>query len=61
MIANEILRLPASERAKLAPARTRHHHCATADVVRASAASAGAAAPAARPRSAQHLSGFARA
>ena len=57
------LRLPASESAKLTPARTREHaRAASEDVARASAAEDDVVtAPAARRRPAHHLSGFARA
>jgi hypothetical protein len=57
------MRLPASESAKLAPARTREHDGAAAeDVARAQRAEDDlVATPAARPRLANHLSGFARA
>jgi hypothetical protein len=57
------MRLPASELAKLAPARTRpHKSAASEDIARARAAEDDVvAAPAARPRPANHLSGFARA
>ncbi len=56
------LGLPASECAKLVPARSAHEQrAAEQDVVRPQAADEGVIAPATRPRPAHHLSGFARA
>jgi hypothetical protein len=64
MIAVHNLGLPASECAKLEPARPKGHAAAVAEVIRAvpEPAPAAVAAVAARPsRPANHLSGFARA
>jgi hypothetical protein len=56
------LRLPASESAKLVPARTGEHLHEDEDVVRTRAAERDVViAPAGRARPANHLSGFARA
>lgn len=60
MTAVHNLGLPASERAKLVPARPGARAATEADVVRAAAAEAHVHAGN-RPRSAAHLSGFARA
>jgi hypothetical protein len=60
MTAVHNLGLPASERAKLVPARPGVRAATEADVVRAAAAEAPVHAGN-RPRSAAHLSGFARA
>ena len=60
MTAVHNLGLPASERAKLEPARPSGRAAPAADVVRAVPEPVPAAA-ASRPRPAHHLSGFARA
>jgi predicted kinase len=61
MNAHHHLRLPASELAKLGPARRHDERDATADVVRARAAATADAEEARRLRAPRHLSGFARA
>ena len=60
MTAFHNLGLPASERAKLEPARTSGHAAPAADVIRAVPEPAPVVA-ARGPQSANHLSGFARA
>lgn len=56
------MRLPASEWAKLTPARTREHlHANTEDVRARTAERDVVTAAAARPQRPNHLSGFARA
>ena len=61
MTAVHNLGLPASERAKLVPARPGVRAATEADVVRAQSAAEAPVHAGNRPRSAAHLSGFARA